>query len=103
MTKSDIKAGMNVYRELPTHFFLSSAFALPLIRSLVALALCLEVCFPTDAISINEAVAPRRFVDWCLNQAKLPSQTRHTVAVLLQTARTQDCKQADNGVMPKYV
>src|SRR6476646_9478784 len=49
-----------------------------------------------NAIASEDAIAPRRFVDWCLDKAKLTSDTRHTVDVLLQEARTQDCQQADN-------
>jgi len=52
-------------------------------------------CFPGYAVPLQETTTPKRFADWCLNKANLPSQTRHTVAVLLQKAGTQDCDRAD--------
>ena len=51
--------------------------------------------FPASAIPLEQTSTPRRFVDWCLNKAKLPSATRHTVDVLLEEVETQDCDQAD--------
>ena len=75
-------------------------------RALVVALTCLDVAdLPITAIPVEQAIAasaehfaiaPKRFVDWCLNRANLTLETRHTVDVLLQEAKTQDCKQADN-------
>ena len=70
---------------------------MPAIGSLVALMLLLNVSgLPVAAIPVKQAITPKRFVDWCLGRANLTSEIKHTVDVLLQEAKTKDCKQADN-------
>jgi internalin A len=70
-----------------------AGLALQLLGTL-SLALCV-LSFPIKAISQEEATTPRTFADWCLNKANLSMEALHTVDVLLQEARTQDCRQAD--------
>ncbi|MEH2056767.1 MAG: leucine-rich repeat domain-containing protein [Nostoc sp.] len=38
---------------------------------------------------------PKSFTDWCEQKSTLPPQTKHTVEVLLETAQTQNCKEAN--------
>ena len=51
--------------------------------------------FPASAIPRKLTRTPHRFVSWCLNQANLTWATRHTVNVLLEQAKTQNCDLAD--------
>ncbi len=50
--------------------------------------------FPAFALPHNETNTPKTFADWCLNKNQETAQTRHTVDVLLQVAKTTDCHQA---------
>ncbi len=88
---------MNVSNYLQPQIPLIKAIALPTISSLITLALFIDIeCFPAHAIPNQETSTLRHFADWCLNQASLSPQTKHTIDVLLQKAGTQDCNQADN-------
>ena len=83
---------MNVFQRLQPQICLRRVPA----WSSVTLTLFLSISgFPASVIPLEQTSTPRRFVDWCLNKAKLTSATRHTVEVLLQQAKTQDCDQAD--------
>jgi internalin A len=69
--------------------------ALPSFQPLATLALLLWVSsFPAQAVPLQETTNPRSFADWCLNQAKLTVETKHTVDAMLLEARTEDCQQA---------
>jgi internalin A len=71
------------------------AITLPGFRPLVTLFVFLFVSsFPAKAFPSKEATTPRTFADWCLNKNKVSAQTKHTVNLLLQEAKTQDCHQA---------
>jgi len=71
------------------------ASMLPGVRSLGTLALFLFVSsIPVQAVSLQETTTPRTFADWCLNKNNLSVETKHTIDVLLEQARTTDCNQA---------
>jgi internalin A len=76
------------------------AIALHTVR-LIALSLFLGVSgFRADAVPLNQTTTPKSFVDWCLNRANLPPDTRRTVDVLLEEAGTTECDRADRKLSP---
>lgn len=42
-----------------------------------------------------ESVIPISFLDWCKNRESFSPEIRHTIRVLLETAKTTDCSQAE--------
>ena len=54
-----------------------------------------ETVPPSDTAASPTAAPFATFADWCVNQASLTPDARHTVGVLLATAETQDCNQAE--------
>ncbi len=89
---------MKVERQLEQQIGLERILAFARIKQIVALALLLggSCVLSISAISTQADATRRGFVEWCLNQAHLSSQTKHTVDVLLRVAGTQDCHQANN-------
>ncbi len=69
-------------------------------NNIVWLSLALQALFlfvssvPAKAFQDTQTTTPRTFADWCLNKTKESVETLHTVDVLLQVAKTQDCHQA---------
>ena len=83
--KSALDTWINADRELQSQFCLR--------RALVVAVACLNVAgLPVAAMPVKQAIAvstdrfaiaPKRFVDWCLERASLTVETRQTVDVLL--------------------
>jgi internalin A len=44
----------------------------------------------------------KTFTDWCLNQKKLTTDAKHTVKVLLEEAKTQNCQQANQKLTSDF-
>ena len=61
-------------------------------------ATAFDQVLPSDPATAPPPVATAApfatFADWCVNQASLTPDARHTVGVLLTTAATPDCNQA---------
>jgi internalin A len=71
------------------------AHALSRVRFLLTLTLFLFASsFPAKAVPSQETTNLRTFADWCLNKHKESVETKHTINVLLQVAKTPDCHQA---------
>jgi|ERR687886_1671343 internalin A len=86
---------MKVYWNLKPKICLSSVLVKHTVRLIAALSLFQAVSgSPAHAVPLKETATPKRFANWCLNKANLPPDTRHTVDVLLQVARTQECDRA---------
>jgi internalin A len=52
----------------------------------------------TVAPTVLESIQTQSFVEWCQRKASVPSDTRHTIDVLLEMAGTNDCKSADGRI-----
>jgi hypothetical protein len=73
------------------------AHALSGVRFLLTLTLFLFASsFPAKAVPSQETTNLRAFTDWCLNKHNLSVETKHTIDVLLQVAKTPDCHQASS-------
>ena len=54
----------------------------------------------TPKVTAAPTKTPKTFTEWCEQKANLPKETKHTVEVLLEIAKTQDCNQA-NQILTK--
>lgn len=52
----------------------------------------------TATPTVVESIQTQSFADWCQRKASVPSDTRHTINVLLEIAKTNDCKLADSRI-----
>jgi internalin A len=50
----------------------------------------------TVAPTVVESIQTQSFVEWCQRKASVPSDTQHTIDVLLKIAKTNDCQSADS-------
>jgi internalin A len=75
---------------------MNPALTLPDVRPLATLCVFLFISsLPVKASLSPETTTPKTFADWCLNQANSSRETLHTINVMLQEAKTQDCHQAE--------
>jgi internalin A len=75
----------------------NSATTLSGVRSLGTLFVFFFVsCFPAYAVPFQETTTARTFADWCLNKHNLKVETKRTIDVLLQVAKTADCHQGSS-------
>jgi hypothetical protein len=80
----------------PPQLNMNPALTLPDVRPLATLFIFLLVSsLPVKASLSPETTTPKTFADWCLNKANLSRETLHTIDVMLQEAKTQDCHQAE--------
>ena len=64
--------------------------------SLVATTIfTLTLGFYTPKVTAAPIKTPKTFKEWCQQKASLPQETRYTVEVLLNVAKTQNCSQAN--------
>jgi internalin A len=49
----------------------------------------------TPKVTAAPIKTPKTFKEWCQQKASLPQETRYTVEVLLNVAKTQNCSQAN--------
>ena len=91
---------MNVFKRLLPQICLERMQEMSAIRLLTALTLFLGIlCLPACSFPTKKAIGHNHFADWCFDRANLPSETRHTVDVLLQQAKTQDCDRAESMLL----
>jgi internalin A len=75
---------------------MNPTLTLPDVRPLATLCVFLFISsLPVKASLSPETTTPKTFADWCLNQANSSRETLHTINVMLQEAKTQDCHQAE--------
>ncbi|MFN6366382.1 MAG: leucine-rich repeat domain-containing protein, partial [Aphanizomenon sp.] len=55
----------------------------------------LTLGFYTPKVTAAPIKTPKTFKEWCQQKASLPQETRYTVEVLLNVAKTQNCSQAN--------
>ena len=55
----------------------------------------LTLGFYTPKVTAAPTKTPKTFTEWCQQKASLPQETRYTVEVLLNVAKTQNCSQAN--------
>ncbi|MBD2007067.1 MULTISPECIES: leucine-rich repeat domain-containing protein [Cyanophyceae] len=91
---------LNIYQTIPRALLPFKPLGTLALLLLVSCSSTETVCLPQATTSTKTVPRPqtatsRTFADWCLNKNKQSVETRRTVDVLLQVAKTQDCKQAD--------